>query len=444
MNLIDSDSYKVSHWQQYPPDTQYLAAYFEAREGAKYEDIVFFGLQPILDRLHGQHDIRIEWMRDVLTKHGLPFNEAGWVHLRDDHKGLLPLRIWALPEGTIARPGEPLIFVKNTCPQCYWLVTWVETMLVRSWYPITVASQSRDLRKMFHRVWELTSDSPLETLDFKLHDFGSRGVSSAESAGIGGMAHLLNFKGTDTLQALYYAQHYYNADVAGSSIPASEHSTVTSWGRENEGEFLDNLLDKNKGGMAAFVIDSYDMYAALDLVIAQADRIIMDGTTLVLRPDSGDPLEIPVNVLQYMEEHIGTRRNSKGYRVLMDNFRVIQGDGMKPDTLKQLVENVVNEGYSIDNIAFGMGSGLLQEVTRDTLAMAYKVCGILRGGGSVWTDVHKDPMTDTGKRSKSLSEVRPYTYTMDLVFNDGVAYSELPNENYQWDDVVRRAKYLGE
>jgi nicotinamide phosphoribosyltransferase len=189
----------------------------------------------------------VDEARDLLAAHGEPFNEAGWRHLVRRHGGRLPLKIRAVPEGSLIPTGNVLMTVRSTDPQAFWLVSYVETLLLRVWYPITVATQSWAIKRTIADYLRATSDDPEGQLPFKLHDFGARGVSSEESAGLGGMAHLVNFLGSDTLSGVRYARRYYDEPMAAYSIPAAEHSTITSWGRDREVDAYRNLLRQLAG-----------------------------------------------------------------------------------------------------------------------------------------------------------------------------------------------------
>jgi nicotinamide phosphoribosyltransferase len=405
--ILSTDSYKHSHFLQYPPETRTLSAYVEARPGGFSDQILFLGLQPFLIDFLGhtitRHDV--EEAQALTRAHGLPFNRAGWDRVVSVHGGHLPLSISALPEGMIVPTGVPLLQVENTDPQLPWLATFVETALLRAiWYPTTVATISWHCRAIIRAGLLTTSDDPEGQLPFKLHDFGARGVSSGESAGLGGMAHLVNFMGTDTMEALLAARRYYDADMAGFSIPAAEHSTITAWGREREREAYANILKHfaGEGSMVAVVSDSYDLDAAVGHLWGEDlhDAVLAHKGTLVIRPDSGDPVETPLRVLNTLWDHFGGTTNSKGYRLLDPRLRVIQGDGMTPVTIERLIARLIEEGFAVDNIAFGMGGGLLQQVNRDTLRFAMKA-NALRDDAGVWHDIAKDPATDPGKRSKA-------------------------------------------
>jgi nicotinamide phosphoribosyltransferase len=265
------------------------------------------------------------------------------------------------------------------------------------WYPTTVATNSYQSKKLILEYLEKTGDPT--SIDFKLHDFGARGVSSLESAGIGGAAHLVNFMGTDTVEALLFARRYYGADVAGYSIPAMEHSTVTSWGRENEVASYRNMLKQNAkpGGIVAAVSDSYDIFKACELWGTELKQDVLDsGATLVVRPDSGDPADVVAKCLRILDKYFGHTVNAKGFKVL-NNVRVLQGDGINHQTIRSILYTITLAGYSADNVAFGQGGALLQMVNRDDQKFAMKCSAAFVNGE--WVDVFKDPITDKGKRS---------------------------------------------
>lgn len=398
--ILNTDSYKVSQFNQYPEGTEYVYSYIESR-GGEWDSTVFFGLQAFikeyLTKPITQEDI--DEAAEVLEAHGEPFNRAGWEYILRVHKGSLPLSIRAAPEGTTIPTKNVLVTVENTDPACFWLTSYLETALLRAiWYPTTVATNSYESKKIILKYLEETGDPSL--IDFKLHDFGARGVSSMESAGLGGMAHLVNFMGTDTISALLAARRYYGADMAGFSIPAMEHSTVTSWGRDREVDSYRNMLKVNgkAGAPIAFVSDSYDIYNACKLWGTELKQDVLDsGALVVVRPDSGEPAQVVTNCLTILEKYFGSTRNTKGYRVL-NNVRIIQGDGIDHASIRRILAMAKIAGFSADNIAFGQGGALLQAIDRDTMKFAMK-CSAVRINGE-WIDVYKDPITDPGKASK--------------------------------------------
>jgi nicotinamide phosphoribosyltransferase len=402
--ILATDSYKASQWKQYPPNTAYISSYIEARGGM--DESVFFGLQAYLKE-YLSTPVTLEMIdeaEDFLVAHGEPFNREGWDLLVTRHDGKLPIRIEAVPEGTVMGTGNVQVQVVNTDPDFYWLTSYLETAMLRAvWYPSTVATISRNAKKIIADGLKKSSDIPIDDqISFKLHDFGARGVSSAEGAMLGGMGHLVNFMGTDTVEALVGARKYYNEPMAGFSIPASEHSTMTSWGRENEKDAYENMINvfSGEGKLLAFVADSYDIYNAASNIIGEELKELIQNTggTVVVRPDSGDPTEVPIKIIEILMDKFGYSVNSKGYKVLPDCIRVIQGDGINSKSLEIIVRNMLDRKLSIDNIAFGMGGGLLQHCNRDDLKYAMK-CSARMDTDGVWHDVYKSPISG-GKTSK--------------------------------------------
>lgn len=398
--LLNSDSYKYSMVHQYPKGTEYVYSYIESR-GGRWDKTVFFGLQAyIIENLLKRISIwDIDEADEIITSHGEPFYREGWEYILRKKNGILPVRIKAVAEGSVVPTKNVLLTIENTDPNCWWLTTFLETSLLRSiWYSTTVATNSYTSKKIINYYLELTGTP--ETIDFRLHDFGARGVSSFESAGIGGLAHLVNFKGTDNITALLFAKDYYNANMAGFSVPAMEHSTVTSWGRENEIESYRNMIKQfgGKDKIVSIVSDSYNIFEACKSFGTELkEEIIKSGTTLVVRPDSGEPMLIVRECLRILDEYFGHTINEKGYKVL-NNVRVLQGDGITWQEIDNILDLAIEDGYSADNIIFGQGGGLLQQLDRDTQKFAMKCSAICVNGK--WRDVYKEPFTDKGKESK--------------------------------------------
>lgn len=422
--ILATDSYKFSHFMQYPPGSKVVSSYVEAR-GTKIEgvtEVVMFGLQAFIK----EYLMKPVTMKDVeeaklfCEKHGTPFNYEGWKRIVSVHGGFLPIRIDAVPEGTPVPLQNVMIQVHNLDDELPWLTSYVETLLLSHvWYGSTVATLSREIKRTIKHYLELTADKPAEELPFKLHDFGYRGVA-AGAAGLGGAAHLVNFWGTDTVAGIEYAMENYNAGVCGYSISASEHSTMTSWGEENEYAAYANMVEQyaKPGAIFACVIDSYDTMRAIRMWCypsdEQGNKYREDGKTLtqlvkeagarvVLRPDSGDPVQMPIDVIREIGRYEGFYWNSKGFEVLPDHIRVIQGDGIDHNDLKNILELMFEQNLSASNIAFGMGGGLLQKVNRDTFKFAMKANAINIDGK--WKDVVKNPVTDQSKKSKAGRQI---------------------------------------
>ena len=400
--ILNSDSYKYSMHKQYPPGTNTVFSYIESR-GGEWDRTVFFGLQGFIKQYLTQPVTmeQVEEARAIIEAHGEPFNYDGWKYIVEQRNGYLPVKIEAVPEGTVVSTRNVLATIENTDPNCFWLTTFLETALLRAiWYPTTVATQSWFIKQLILNYLEETGDPSL--IDFKLHDFGARGVSSFESSEIGGAAHLVNFMGSDTVSALAYARRYYSCELAGFSIPAMEHSTVTSWGKKHEVNAYSNMLDHylGAGKILAAVSDSYDIFNATSNIWGGQlkDRIMTSGGTVVVRPDSGDPASVVLEVVKRLWKTFGGTTNSKGYMVLHPSIRVIQGDGVNYASISSILFTLKMAGFSADNVAFGMGGALLQHVNRDTLKFAMK-CSAIKIDEH-WVDVFKDPITDKGKASK--------------------------------------------
>jgi nicotinamide phosphoribosyltransferase len=426
--ILNTDSYKASHYLQYPPETEYVYSYIESR-GGRYNKTLFFGLQMFIQQYLSNQITRqnIEEAKQFFEAHGEPFNEAGWRHIVDEHAGLLPVQIYAVPEGTVVPTGNVLLTIQNTDPAVPWLTQYLETALLRAiWYPTTVATQSWSIKQVIRKFMEKTADTTC-SLDFKLHDFGARGVSSAESAAIGGAAHLVNFRGSDNVEGILAANRFYYERMSGFSIPAAEHSTILAWGRESEA--FRNMLDKfaKPGKPVAVVSDTFDLWNAIDTWGYELkDEIVKSGATVVIRPDSGDPVAVPVLAVQRLDKHFGHTINTKGFRVL-NNVCVIQGDGVDGSAIYSILDNLATLGYSANNITFGMGGGLLQKVDRDTQKFAMKASAIC--GAGKWRGVRKNPQTDPGKASKSGK--------FALIRDEGGKFGTIPLASQEGNNLLR-------
>ncbi|KAK8376046.1 hypothetical protein O3P69_008634 [Scylla paramamosain] len=406
--ILLADCYKSSHYKVYPPGTTKLYAYFESR-GGKYPYTVFFGLQYILKQWLCGPVLTKEMVAEAkqvigqVFKRDDVFNEAGWNYVVEHHGGRLPLRIKAVPEGSVLPTRNVLFTVENTDPAVPWLTNFFETVLVQAWYPMTVATASSVYRQLITHYLHLTHDTD-EMAEYMLHDAGYRGVSSVESAALGGAAHMLSFKSSDTVAGTSLLQKFYGLEgVAGHSTPSSEHSTVTSWGRDRELQSHRHMLDTYHQGDAGCVCDSYDIWKCLEemwggelkeLVLERGQR----GGCVYLRPDSGDPKAVVLKCLEILGKAFGTETNKKGYKMLPSCVKVIQADGIDLHSLWDILEHVKEHGWSTGSVFFGAGGALLQKVHRDTQKCAYKVSYAEVEGKGV--EVFKQPITDSGKTSK--------------------------------------------
>ncbi len=400
--LFDTDSYKLSHYSQYPEGTQYVSSYVEPRSAwGQIDKVMFFGLQMELAKIAGcvVTQAMLDEATPFLKAHGFDIFADGWQYIIDECGGRLPIKIEALPEGTLAPVSIPQLRIENTDPKCYWLVSYLETRLLRAiWYPSSVASLSYFVMTEIRKRLAIT-DGDVAGAEFKLHDFGARGATCFEAAGIGGVAHLVSSMGTDTIAGLVYARNFYGAEMAGFSIPASEHSTMTAAGEAGELDQMRKFLRVNPEGIIACVSDSYDLMRAVKDYWGGAlkDDVLARDGVLVVRPDSGDPLEIVPDVIEALMAKFGYSLTKQGYRILPEKVRVIQGDGVSKNSILQIMDVMMARGLAIGNTAFGMGGGLLQKVDRDSFGYAMKASAVYYD--NKWHDVFKDPITAMGSKT---------------------------------------------
>lgn len=448
--ILMTDSYKLNHWNQYPKDTEAVYSYFEARTGSEFPYTNFFGLQYLIEKyLTGPVVTResIEEAAELAEAHfgdASYFNRAGWEHILEAHGGHLPLRIKAVPEGTIVPANNVLMTVENTDPEAYWLTNAVESLLTHVWYSSNVATLSRLTKELLASFLSKTADS-LDALPFMLHDFGYRGATTHEAAAIGGAGHLVNFMGTDTVPAMQLARKFYDAPLDGLaySVAATEHSIMTSLGPDGELTILDNLLEDYPKGILSVVSDSYNIYSFVAEVGKRAARIKAREGVFVVRPDSVDkngphpsPSSLTVALIEMLGESFGFEKNGKGYNVLDPHVRLLWGDGIDYEGIKAILVALQLAGWSAENIVFGMGGGLLQKHNRDTQRFAFKSSAQKRDGQ--WCDVWKKPM-DISKASKrgrmslipydrsvvTVAEPNHHDDLMEVVFENGQAMNSL-------------------
>lgn len=409
--ILLGDAYKYSHHKLYEEKTTVIYSYMESR-GGKFDETVFFGLQYFLKRYLGGVAITqadLDEAYDYLgKKHGVfgredVFNRDRFQYIIDEHGGRLPIIIKAVPEGTSVSNKNVLLTIENTDPNCYWLTNFLESLILQIWYPITVATLSREVRKIVQKVFDDTTDFDQETkeimIDFVLNDFGFRGASSVQSASIGGAAHLVNFRGSDTTVSSKTIRDYYKTNtIFGLSIPATEHSIMTIKGEEGEIDMMKRTLQQYPTGIIACVSDSYDIFRACrhywggelkELVLSRPSEL---GNNLVIRPDSGHVINSLREIFRILFEVFEKEStvNSKGFKVLPPQVRVIQGDGVNINSIIEVYEMLRYEKISAENLVFGMGGKLLQaEIDRDTQKFATKVCYTVVDG--VERDVVKRP-----------------------------------------------------
>jgi nicotinamide phosphoribosyltransferase len=415
--LLLTDVYKMGHMEQYVPGTEKVYSYLCARSSKNFNKAVFFGLQYYLKQyltlpILLQHvDEFISDRTAILGSDSLLVREKMTALA---NLGYLPIEIKAIEEGEIVPVKNAMMTITNTLPEFYWVVGFVESLILKLWYPITVATQCYTYREVVENAFNDTVDPDMFFLkDFMVHDFGYRGDTTEEGAYLSGAAHLLSFQGSDTVTAARFVRQVYNADTNKpimGSVPASEHSVMCSYGREGELDAYKRMLSLYPTGLVSIVSDTYSVWNVLtNFVTVLKDEILARDGKVVFRPDSGNPEFIICGdpdadegtpehkgCIRLLDEAFGHTVNSKGYKVLNPKVGLIYGDGMYLDRYKRTLARLKEMGYAANNLVIGVG-GILRNHSRDTLGFAIKATYVEVNGEH--RDIEKDPVTDPGKKS---------------------------------------------
>lgn len=449
--LLALDVYKMGHMEQYVPGCTKVYSYLLARTDKTFSKTVFFGLQYYLEQYLSAP---LEpWMADEF----LEYREAvlGTPSSKDIEEkiralcvlGYWPLLIKAVPEGTVMSTRNVLLTMTNTNPEFHWCVGFVESLILKVWYPITVASQSYKYRETVDGYFARTVREPLQFLrQFTVHDFGYRGDTTEEGAALSGVAHLLSFTGSDTVPALPFARQFYGAqkgELVMASVPASEHSVMCSFGRGDELAAFRNMLRLYPTGIMSIVSDTFNIYRVLtEFASALKDEILARpaGSKVVFRPDSGNPEYIICGdpnahygsdeergAVRLLEKVFGHTVNEKGYWELNEKVGLIYGDGMYHERYARTLARLEQMGYAASNLVIGVG-GILRNHSRDTLGFALKATYVEVDGEA--REIEKDPVTDSKKKSHrglvALNrDERGGYYTTDQVTPEAEAANEL-------------------
>ena len=450
-NILQSfatDAYKVGHFLQLPKNTQAVRFYIAPRQAlrSENENYIVFGIRYFIEKYlknpltyQDIEDAKNIWKFFNPNGASTTFPEEGFKKIVAKYKGFLPVKIVGVKEGSILNKyNVPVFVISVDDPDLVWLPGFIETALQRSiWYPSTVATISYNVKQKLLKAHETSvSIKNYNAIQYQLHDFGARGATSGESASIGGLAHLLNFLGTDTMEAVYLGHKLYDIPIneLASSILASEHSTVTSWGNKHVGEreALLNMIDtckKHGENIFAFVSDSYDYFYTVDKIWGDPEiikAIQYAKLSPVVRPDSGDPVEVVLYALDSLSKSWGYTTNEKGYKVL-NTIRIIQGDGMNIERISTLIDAILEQKYSVENVSFGMGGGLLQNLNRDSMSWSMKMYKLKQD--DVWRDIRKSPLTQQNKESYNPQNVVDDTnwvthYQWDSELPEPIIYTE--------------------
>jgi len=429
--ILRMDSYKFGHPFAYRKGIEAMTCYGTARVSADI-DIVYTGKQQLLQSTF-QDPITatdVDAAREFAKKHfGVElFSYDDWMEVVNKHGGYPPLVIRSIDEGSVVPGGTALYNVTSFDPKLNWMAAGFETVVLRgNWYPTTIATDDFDIRESIIEYYKLTN-ADMNMLPFALHDFGGRGVTCSEQAQIGGAAHLLNFMGSDTIEGIVAANHYYDEDMAAFSVFATEHSVECSFGLDEAGEYeyvVQQIKTAHKMGLpiASIVIDGKDaMRCAKVFCRPEIVELVKSGPTkIVLRPDSGDMMVIVPAILELLAEAYGVTYTSCGKYRMLNNVGVIQGDGVDHQAVRMLLGKLMVLCWAASVMVFGSGGALLQKVNRDKYKFGQKASAILvrvpkcnceRGCMSdemcpydhaptdlKWIGIAKDPVTDQGKKS---------------------------------------------
>jgi nicotinamide phosphoribosyltransferase len=433
--LLLTDGYKVDHRRQYPDGTTLVYSNWTPRKSriADIDSVVFFGLQYFLKK-YVIHDFNKYFFNkpkeEVLKKYArrinnyLGENQVGTKHIEALHDlGYVPMVFKALPEGVSVPIRIPMFTMYNTKPDFFWLTNYFETLLSAAiWMPCTSATIAKQYRKILDEYAKTTSSNP-DFVNWQGHDFSMRGMAGIEGAVTSAAAHLLSFTGTDTIPAVDFLEDYYNADsdkeLVGGSVAATEHSVMCMGTTEGEYETFKRLITEvYPKGVVSVVSDTWDLWKVLtEYLPALKDVITSREGKLVIRPDSGDPVNILCGdpegktveerkgVVELLWDVFGGQINSKGYKELINQIGTIYGDSITLERATQICERLKQKGFASTNVVLGIGSFTYQFNTRDTFGFAMKATyGEVHGKGR---EIFKDPVTDDGtkKSAKGLLQI---------------------------------------
>jgi len=449
-----SDSYKLTHPGQYPKGTKKIISYLESR-GGLFNTTLVYGLNYLIKKYLVGQVVTMEKIDDAEQFWNAHFGKkvfprAAWERIVNVHGGRLPVRIKAVPEGTLVGTRNVLVLIESLDDELPWLTNFLETLIVEVWYPITVGTLSREIKKVFFEWFKETTtysdEEILSIIEFMLHDFGIRGASSPQSAAWGGSAHLLNFRGTDNGMAIRLAQKWYNTrEMLGFSVSASEHSTITSWGKENEIEAYRNMLQIYPEGTFACVSDSYDVLNAVQNIWMGKELkplVLNRDGKVVIRLDSGSAKVTIKVIFDVLWDRAGGHVNGKGFKVLKENVRLLQGDGINYFSILEIKKMMMEEKISPENLVFGMGGALLQKIDRDTQKFAFKCCALYQEVKGVLTmvEVSKSPIEFDDQGNRVVSFKRSKSGNLKLVRTDNQeerdVYKTITNHDPDFDTAL--------
>jgi len=443
--LLLTDGYKVDHRRQYPTGTTLVYSNWTPRKSRidGIDEIVFFGLQYFIKKYiledfetyffkQPKEKVVSEYSRRI--NNYLGENQVGTKHIEDLHDlGFIPMVIKALPEGVSVPVRVPMFTMYNTLPEFFWLTNYFETLISAViWMPCTSATIAKTYRKVLDKYAKETSSMP-EFVDWQGHDFSMRGMAGIEAGICSASGHLLSFTGTDTIPAIDLLEKYYNAnsdkELIGGSVSATEHSVMCMGTFNDElGTFRRLICEVYPKGIVSIVSDTWDLWKVLTEYLPKLKTEIANREgKVVIRPDSGDPVDIicgnlkgkndneKKGVIELLWDTFGGITNDKGYKELIPQIGAIYGDSITIDRATQICERLKIKGFASTNVVLGIGSYTYQYNTRDTFGFAMKsTYGEVDGEGR---EIFKDPITDDGtkKSAKGLMKIVIENNTYKLI-----------------------------
>jgi len=432
--LLLTDGYKTGHHQQYPKGTTLVYSNFTPRSN-KYapkgcDKVVSFGQQMVIQQIHEafqneffskpKDDVCGEMKRELSMYLGTDYDVSHFEALHD--LGYLPIRVKAIEEGTLVPMKVPVLTIYNTHPDFYWITNYLETIISNLlWKPMTSATIAHAYRKVLTKWQEKTDAEKGWFIDWQGHDFSMRGMDSVDAVISSGLGHLTSFSGTDSLPTLYGARKYYNEDgFIGGSVNATEHSVMCAGGADDEVGTFKRLLETYPTGILSIVSDTWDLWkVCTEHVVTLKEEILGRDGKLVIRPDSGDPVDIlcgkfndkgePVSkyrnipidkgVIELLWDVFGGTINEQGYKVLDSHIGAIYGDSITIDRADKICSRLESKGFASTNVVLGIGSFTYQYNTRDTFGFAMKATYVEANGEG--RAIFKDPITDDGTKKSA-------------------------------------------
>lgn len=429
--MLLCDFYKLAHRRMYPPGTEIVYSTWTPRACRipNVNEFVWFGLQAFIqDRILDQFQ-QAFFERSIgavvdsyrrVVKHTLGDQSPSVEHIEALWDlGHLPLRIRALPEGTVVPLRMPVMTIENTDPRFFWLTNYIETLVsCELWQPSTSATIAHQYRKLLD-AWAVTTVGEASFCQFQGHDFSMRGMGSLESAVLSGMGHLLSFVGTDTIPAIEALERLYGANVecelVGTSVPATEHSVQCAY--DSDDDYIRHVITSvHPSGIVSVVSDGYDFWDVIDRVIPSLKPEILarDGK-VVIRPDSGDPVKIVCGdpdaetesarkgAVECLWDTFGGTVSAQGYKCLDAHIGLIYGDAITRDRASEILSRLAAKGFASTNVVFGIGSFTYQYNTRDTFGLALKSTLVRINGEE--RQIFKAPKTDDGTKVSQRGRV---------------------------------------